>query len=181
MENLNLDPMTLGIIGGAVLVLLLALVVIIRKRRKKGPGSSPSKKSKAKEKHIVVKDFEVVEVSETEIASAPRIELEKFDDGVRSLSFRFRVKGSALQVDEIDPVDNHWAKVHDYNEIVGQNRSSDQVLHLYMDRKERKRPSKRESAVISIVYKEANGAKWMQQINYSSDTGARLGELKKLK
>ena len=178
MEKLNLDTNMLMMIGGAAAVLLLLVVVIIilRKRKKKG-GKSEVHASTEK---IVGKKYQTNEPSVEEVEGAPRLILEKFVDGQGSLSFRFRVKGGKIKLDEIDPYDNPWIKVLNYNDLIGQTRSNDQILRVYFDRKNRKRPSRVESAVISIVFREYSGKQWIQQIKYNSESGAKLAALKTL-
>jgi len=179
MEKLNLDTNTLMMIGGAVAVLLILVVVIIilRKRKKKGGGNVAAESVTEK---IVGKKYQTNEPSVEEMEGASRLELEKFDDGQGSLSFRFKVKGGKIKLDEIDPYDNPWIKVLNYNDLIGQTRSNGQILHVYFDRKNRKRASKVENAVISIVYREYSGKQWIQQIKYNSESGARMTALKTL-
>ena len=176
MENLNLDMQTLIIIGGSVLLFLVVLILLLRRRKKNGGTKSPKEKSvKVEGKKYLGTDPRAEELEE-----APKLELEKFDDGSKTLSFRFKIEGGRIKMDEIDPYDNAWGRVVNYNELVGQTRSSGELLHVYMERKDRKRASRPENVLISIVYREENGKQWLQQIKYSSEGGAKMGALKTL-
>ncbi len=180
MENISLDTNTLMIIGGAVVLLILLLVFLrLRKIKKRKNGEQGSAKDQIVEK-IEGKKYQTNEPTVEESEGAPKLILEKFDDGQLSLSFRFKVRGGKIKLDEIDPYDNPWIKVLNYNDLVGQTRSDGQILHVYFDRKIRKRPSRKEKAVISIVYREHSGKQWIQQIKYNSNSGAKLASLKTL-
>ena len=176
MENLGLNYQTLAIIGGGVLLLLVVLIVLMRRRKK---GGKKAKDTKVFEK-IEGKKYQGNEPTEEEMDHAPKLVLEKFDDGSKSLSFRFKVSQGKIKLDEIDPYDNPWIEINNYNELVGQVRSKGDILHVYMNRKDRYRPSVHEKALISIVYREENGKQWVQQIKYSSQKGARMTALKTL-
>ena len=174
MENLNLDTQTLIIIASSILLVLVVLVILVRKRKKKGG----KKDVKHVDQKVEGKKYQGSDPSEEEIESAPRLVLEKFDDGAKSISFRFKVKGPKIKLDEIDPYDNSWIRIVDYNGLVGQVRSEGDLLHVYMERKDRYRPSRQEKALISIVYRQDGGKQWLQQIKYNSNTGATMGALK---
>lgn len=182
MENLNLDNQTLIFIAAGVLLLFLVIIVLIVRRKKK--KSKSPEHSADLDKHIFEKiegkKYQGIEPSDEELEGAPKLVLEKFVDGFKSISFRFRVQGKRIKLDEVDPYDNKWIKIHNYNELVGQTRSNDEILHIYLDRKNKKRPSVREVATISVVYRAEEGRQWIQQIKYSSDKGAKLAGLKAL-
>jgi hypothetical protein len=179
MENLTMDTNMLMMIGGGVILLLIVVYLIIRKKRKGSQKDKPVSSNKNSEK-LAGKKYQSNEPSEEELENAPKLVLEKFDDGQKSLSFRFKIQGGKIKLDEIDPYDNPWIKVLNYNELVGQTRSHGQILHVYFDRKERKRPSKIEKSVINIVYRELNGKQWIQQYMYSSDSGVKASDLRTL-
>lgn len=183
MENLNLDNQMLIMIAAGVFVLLLVVIVLIRRKKKK-KGKKEVEHSPELDTHIFEKiegkKYKGTDLSDEELEDAPKLELEKFDDGYKSISFRFKVHGKKIKLDEVDPYDNRWIKVHNYNELVGQTRSHDEILHIYLDRKERKRPSRTEKAVISIVYRAEGGRQWLQQIKYNSKKGAHVAGLKAL-
>lgn len=173
MENLNLNSQTLMIIGAAVLLVLVVLVLLVRRRKKKG-GKKEDIRTFEK---IEGKKYQGNEPTEEEMDHAPKLILEKFDDGSKTLSFRFKVSSGKIKLDEIDPYDNPWIKISDYNELIGQTRSKGDLLHIFMNRKDRYRPSIHEKALISIVYREENGKQWIQQIKYSSQNGAKMSGL----
>jgi len=176
MENLNLNMQTLIIIGASILLVLVVLIVLVRRRKKNGPA----KKGKEKSIKIEGKKYQGNEPSVEEMEGAPKLLLEKFDDGAKSLSFRFKIKGGKIKLDEIDPYDNPWIKILNYNDLVGQVRSDGDLLHVYMERKDRKRASVNENVTISIVYREYKGKQWIQQLKYSSQEGAKMTALKTL-
>ena len=118
--------------------------------------------------------------TEDELEHAPKLIVEKFDNSPSALSFRFKVSGGKIKIDEIDPYDNQWISILNYNELVGQVRSSGDILHVFMKRKNRFRPSHTEKARINIVYRQDGGKQWVQQIKYNSDKGIKMGGLKVL-
>lgn len=179
MENLNLNNQSLIIIAVAVFLLLVLTIFLVRKKKKKG-GSKKSKKNEVEVQEMVGKKYKGEDPSSTELDAAPRLVVEKFDDSPTSLSFRFKVKGPKIKLDEIDPYDNKWISILDYNELVGQVRSDGDILHVYMKRKNRSKPSRPEKAVINVVYRQDGGKQWIQQIKYNSNKGIKLGALKTL-
>lgn len=178
MEKLDLNNQTLLIIAGVVLLVIVALIFLIR--RKKKNGSKASSKKSVEVQEVVGKKYKGNEPTEEQLEAAPRLVLEKFDDGPRSLSFRFKIKGGKIKLDEIDPYDNKWISVLNYNELVGQVRSHGDILHIFMNRKERFRNSHPEKAIINIVYRQDGGKQWIQQLKYNSASGIELGALKVL-
>lgn len=179
MENLNLNNQTIMIIAGAVFLLIVLVIVLIRRKKKKG-GSSKKKGEKHVHQEVEGKKYLGVDPTEDELENAPRLVVEKFDNSPNSLSFRFKVTGGKIKLDEIDPYDNRWISILNYNELVGQVRSSGDILHVYMNRKNRFRPSHTEKARINIVYRQDGGKQWVQQIKYNSDKGIKMGGLKLL-
>jgi len=179
MEKLDLNNQTLLIIAGVVLLLIVVVIFLVRKKKKKG-GTSSKKKNKVVQEDVVGKKYKGEDPTEDQLEHAPRLILEKFDDAPRSLSFRFKVKGGKIKLDEIDPYDNQWISVLHYDELVGQVRSDGDLLHVFMNRKNRFRPSHPEKAVVNVVYRQDGGKQWVQQLKYSSDKGIKLGALKVL-
>jgi LPXTG-motif cell wall-anchored protein len=179
MENLDLNNQTLMIIGGAVLIVIILVLFLVRRRRKKGAGEDGVKGNK-KDQKVEGKKYKGEDPTEEQLEGAPRLLIDKFDDSPKSLSFRFKVKGPKIKLDEIDPYDNSWISILNYNELVGQVRSDGDLLHVFMNRKERFRPSHPESAIINVVYRQDGGKQWIQQIKYNSKSGIELGALKTL-
>jgi len=179
MENLDLNNQTLMIIGGAVLVLIILVIFLVRRKKKKGAGEGASTKNKKAQK-VEGKKYLGEDPTEEQLEGAPRLVIDKFDDSPKSLSFRFKIKGPKIKLDEIDPYDNGWISIMNYNELVGQVRSDGDLLHVFMNRKERFRPSHPESAIINVVYRQDGGKQWIQQIKYNSRSGIEMGALKTL-
>lgn len=179
MENLDLNNQTLMIIGGVVLVVILLVLFLVR-RKKKVAGNGGTTKKNRKVQKVEGKKYLGEDPTDEELEVAPRLIIDKFDDSPKSLSFRFKVKGPKIKLDEIDPYDNKWISVLNYNELVGQVRNDGDLLHVFMNRKERFRPSHPEHAIINIVYRQDGGKQWIQQIKYNSNTGVELGALKTL-
>jgi LPXTG-motif cell wall-anchored protein len=180
MENLNLNNQNLLIIAGVVFVLIVVIILIIRRKKKKGSGKKKKKNDKVEFQEVIGIKYKGEDPTDEELEVAPRLIIEKFDDSPTSLSFRIKVKGPKIKLDEIDPYDNYWINILDYNDLVGQVRSDGDILHVYMIRKNRFRPSKPEKAVINIVYRQDGGKQWIQQIKYNSKSGVKLGALKTL-
>lgn len=178
MENLGLSIQTLIIIAAAVLLLIIVVIVLIRKK-KKGASSKP-KREKHVHQEVEGKKYLGEDPTEDELEHAPKLVIEKFDDSPNSLSFRFKVEGGKIKLDEIDPYDNRWVSILNYNELVGQVRSSGDLLHVFMKRKNRFRPSHAEKARINIVYRQDGGKQWIQQMKYNSKSGIKMGGLKVL-
>lgn len=178
MENLDLNNQTVLIIAGVVLLLIVVVIFLVRKKKKKGGVSSKKKNKEAQD--VVGKKYKGEDPSEELLEHAPRLVLEKFDDSPKSLSLRFKVKGGKIKLDEIDPYDNKWISILHYEELVGQVRSNGDLLHVFMNRKERFKPSHPEKAIINIVYRQDGGKQWIQQLKYDSRTGIDLGALKVL-
>jgi hypothetical protein len=129
------------------------------------------------DKQNVASKYNGVEASDDELESAPLLELVNFEDGVNTLVIRFEVKGSAIKLDDIEPYDNDWGYVHNYNELIGQKRQSGQQLRLFFNRRKRKTADTKEAFNINIIYRGDNGVQWLQPLRYSSSKGVKTKKL----
>jgi hypothetical protein len=169
-----MDQIMIYIIAG-VAAFLLMVVVLMMMRKKKVKTVVPTA-----EKQLEGSKYNGKEASDEELESSPSIELTNYEDGVNALVLRFDVKGATLKIDDIEPYDNDWGYVHNYNEIVGQKRHEGQQLRLFFNRRKRKTTDTKDAFVINIIYRGDNGVQWLQPIKYNSNKGVKLKKLQVL-
>jgi hypothetical protein len=166
------------IISGAAVLLLIIIVLLIVRKKKKG------KKVKTKVDDSVKQNasskYNGIEATDEELESAPQLELVNYVDGVNALVLRFEVKGSTIKLDDIEPYENDWGYVHNYSELIGQNRQSGQKLRLFFNRRKRKTADTKEAFDINIIYRDVEGGQWLQPLRYNSIKGVKMKKLEVL-
>ena len=168
-----MDENLIYIIAGAAALLVIIIIVFLIYRKKKGkPG-----KDQAPLQQMVGSKYNGREASDEELDSVARIELINFVDGVNTLALRFEIKGGTIKLDDVEPYDNDWGFVHNYNEIIGQKRQSGQQLRLFFNRRKRKNVDAIEAFTVNIVYRDTNGIQWLQPLKYNSKKGLRAKEV----
>ena len=170
-----MDQNMMYIAGGAAALVVLIIVILVIRKKKKGGESSSDNQNTGKEDAIT--KYNTREASDEELESAPKLELQNFDDGVNTLTFRFEIKGGTLKLDDVNPYDNDWGFIHNYGEVVGQTRHSGQKMRLFFNRRKRKSKDNVERFRINIIYRDDNGTQWLQPLFYSSSKGIKVKDL----
>lgn len=167
-----MDQNMIYMIAGAVVLLLVLifLMLYLRKRNNKKPGKI---RKKVKKQNFVSK-YNGREATEKELDGVAKLELVNYKDGLNALVLRFEAKGGTVKIDDIEPYDNEWGFVHNYNEIIGQKRHANQPLRLFFNRREKKSLSYPDNFEINIVYRDDSGVKWLQPLRYNSGKGVKV-------
>jgi len=166
-----MDHNLIYIIAGVVALLVIIIILLVRRKKKRKPGK------KQAPQQIAASKYNGREADEDELESAARLELINFVDGVNTLALRFEIKGGTIKLDDVEPYDNDWGFVHNYNEIIGQKRHSGQQLRLFFNRRKRKKANVFEAFTINIVYRDTNGIQWLQPLKYNSKKGLKAKEV----
>ena len=156
--------------AGAVLLILIFLILFLRKRKNKKPGN---KKKKIKMQKFISK-YNGREATEEELDGVAKLALINYKDGLNALVLRFEARGGTIKIDDIEPYDNHWGFVHNYNEIIGQRRHENQPLRIFFNRREKRSLSNPDKFDINIIYRDESGAQWLLPLFYNSAKGVKV-------
>ena len=156
--------------GSALLLILIVLIVFLRKRKNK----KPVKVKKVVKKQKFVSKYNGREATEEELDGIAKLVMVNYEDGLNALVLRFEARGGTVKIDDIEPYDNEWGFVHNYNEIVGQKRHANQPLRLFFNRREKRSLSNPDQFDINIIYRDESGAQWMLPLFYNSAKGVKV-------
>ena len=156
--------------GSALLLILIVLIVFLRKRKNK----KPVKAKKAVKRQKFVSKYNGREATEEEMDGIAKLVMVNYEDGLNALVLRFEAREGTVKIDDIEPYDNDWGFVHNYNEIIGQKRHANQPLRLFFNRKEKRSLSNPDKFDINIIYRDESGAQWMLPLFYNSAKGVKV-------
>ena len=158
--------------AGALLLILIVIILFLRKRKNKKPVKIKVKKGIKKQKFV--SKYNGREATDEELDGVAKLVLVNYEDGLNALVLRFEAKGGTIKLDDVEPYDNDWGIVHNYNEIIGQKRHADQPLRLFFNRRERKSISYPDKFDINIIYRDESGVQWMLPLFYNSAKGVKV-------
>ena len=156
--------------AGVLLLILIVLFLFLRKRKNK----KPAKVKKVGIKQKFVSKYNGREATDEEMDGVAKLVLVNYEDGLNALVLRFEARGGTVKIDDIEPYDNDWGFVHNYNEIIGQNRHADQALRLFFNRREKRSLSNPDKFDINIIYRDESGAQWILPLLYNSAKGVKV-------
>ena len=156
--------------AGVVLLILIFLILYLRKRKNKMPGN----KRKNIKKQKFVSKYNGREATEEELDGVAKLALVNYEDGLNALVLRFEARGGTIKIDDIEPYDNHWGFIHNYNEIIGQTRHAKQPLRIFFNRREKKSLNNPDTFDINIVYRDDSGAQCILPLIYNSAKGVTV-------
>ena len=156
--------------AGAVLLILILLILFLRKRKSK----KPAKKKKVVKKVKFVSKYSGRAATEEELDGVAKLVLVNYEDGLNALVLRLKASGGTVKIDDIEPYDNEWGFVHNYNEIIGQKRHENQHLRIFLNRREKKSANILDEFDINLIYRDDSGAQWLLPLFYNSDKGIKV-------
>lgn len=156
--------------AGAVLLILIILVLYLRKRKNK----KPTKNKKVVKKVKFVSKYNGREATEEELDGVAKLVLVNYEDGLNALVLRLEARGGTVKLDDVEPYDNYWGYVHNYNEIIGQKRHDKQPLRLFFNRREKKSINNPDKFDINIIYRDDSGTQWVLPLLYDSAKGIKV-------